>query len=72
MNHYSIQVGIGRDLVPAFSDDWVVGLTDLTPQVGKAAALIQTGRAAKAERVFPAERAYPLPRQLENRRSPRR
>ncbi|MFF3856432.1 DUF4291 domain-containing protein [Micromonospora sp. NPDC002575] len=65
LNHYSIQVGIGRRLIRTFTDDWIVGLTDLTPQVRKAAALVQTGHAAKAQRLFPAERVYPLPRTLD-------
>lgn len=69
LNHYSIQVGIGRHLIRTFTDEWTVGLTDLTPQVRKAASLAQSGQAAKAQRLFPAERAYPLPRPLENRLS---
>ncbi|MBZ3900107.1 DUF4291 domain-containing protein [Streptomyces griseiscabiei] len=72
LNHYSIQVGVGRQLTRTFSDDWIVGLTDLTPQVHKAASLVQRGHAAKARRLFPAERAYPLPRALESRLSPTR
>lgn len=72
LNHYSIQVGIGRHLIRTFADDWIVGLTDLTPQIRKASALIQTGRAAKAQRLVPAERAYPLPRTLEDLVSPGR
>ncbi|MGW1763808.1 DUF4291 domain-containing protein [Streptomyces sp. NPDC002073] len=67
LNHYSIQVGIGRHLIRTFADEWVVGLTDLTPQVRKAASLMQNGDAAKARRLFPAERVYPLPPALENR-----
>lgn len=67
LNHYSIQVGIGRHLTRTFADDWIVGLTDLTPQVRKAATLIRAGRAAKAQRLIPAERAYPLPRALQDR-----
>jgi len=66
LNHYSIQVGIGRHLIRTFTDEWTVSLTDLTPQVRKAAAQIQTGSAAKAQRLIPAERAYPLPRTLED------
>ncbi|MFJ7955802.1 DUF4291 domain-containing protein [Streptomyces sp. NPDC096319] len=69
LNHYSIQVGIGRHLMRTFTDDWIVDLTDLTPQVRKAASLIQTGHAARAQRFLPAERAYPLPPPLENRLS---
>ncbi|MFE0136786.1 DUF4291 domain-containing protein [Streptomyces sp. NPDC059037] len=70
LNRYSIQVGIGRHMIRTFNDDWIVSLTDLTPQVRKAAVLVQTGRAAKAQRLFPAERAYPLPRTLEDRLAP--
>ncbi|MFJ8129499.1 DUF4291 domain-containing protein [Streptomyces hydrogenans] len=69
LNHYSIQVGVGRPLIRTFTDDWVVGLTDLTPHVRRAASLMRTGHAAKAQRLFPAERVYPLPRALEKRLS---
>ncbi|MGX2998794.1 DUF4291 domain-containing protein [Streptomyces sp. JNUCC 64] len=62
LNHYSIQVGIGRQLIRAFTDDWTVGLTDLTPRIRKAATLTRTGRAAEARRLFPVERVYPMPR----------
>ncbi|MFE2327980.1 DUF4291 domain-containing protein [Streptomyces sp. NPDC059385] len=65
LNHYSIQVGIGRDLIRTFAEDWTVGLTDLTPRVRKAAELIKAGHAAKAQRLFPAERVYPMPGPLE-------
>ncbi|AQT70581.1 MULTISPECIES: DUF4291 domain-containing protein [unclassified Streptomyces] len=66
LNHYSIQVGIGRNLIRTFTDDWIVSLTDLTPQVRKAATLLQTGHAAKAQRLLPAERPYPLTRAWED------
>ncbi|MER6443838.1 DUF4291 domain-containing protein [Streptomyces venezuelae] len=69
LNHYSIQVGIGRHRIRTFTDHWTVSLTDLTPQVRKAAALMQAGHAAQAQRLLPGERAYPLPRALENRLS---
>jgi hypothetical protein len=65
LNHYSIQVGIGRHLIRTFTDDWIVSLTDLTPQVRKAAALMRTGRSAKAQRLVPAERDYALSPSLE-------
>ncbi|MFF0739358.1 DUF4291 domain-containing protein [Streptomyces sp. NPDC004111] len=63
LNHYSIQVGIGRGLIRTFTDEWTVGLTDLTPRIRRAAALVQAGQAAKARRLLPAERIYPLPRE---------
>ncbi|WP_344577954.1 DUF4291 domain-containing protein [Streptomyces lunalinharesii] len=67
LNHYSIQVGLGRQVIRTFTDDWIVsltGLTGLTAQVRKAAALTQTGHAGRAQRLFPQERAYPLPPRL--------
>ncbi|MCX4985781.1 DUF4291 domain-containing protein [Streptomyces sp. NBC_00572] len=72
LNHYSIQVGIGRHLIRTFTDDWIVSLTDLTPQVRKASTLIQTGHATKAHRLFPVERTYSMPRTLEDVVSPGR
>ncbi|MGW1509989.1 DUF4291 domain-containing protein [Streptomyces sp. NPDC002394] len=72
LNHYSIQVGISRHLIRAFTDDWTVGLTDVTPQVRKAATLMQSGRAARAQALFPTERVYPLPRPLEGLLNPGR
>ncbi|MEV0370382.1 DUF4291 domain-containing protein [Streptomyces sp. NPDC050636] len=62
LDHYSIQVGIGRDLIRTFAEEWVVGLTDLTAQVRKAAALVRGGQAAKARRLVPQERVYPVSR----------
>ncbi|RRR96868.1 DUF4291 domain-containing protein [Glycomyces terrestris] len=70
LNHYSIQVGVGRHLIRAFAEEWVVGLTDLTPTVRKAADQIQRGGAAKAQRLLPPERVYPLPQDLERRLRP--
>ncbi|MFF4577486.1 DUF4291 domain-containing protein [Streptomyces sp. NPDC001373] len=67
LNHYSIQVGLGRHLIRTFTDEWITGIADLTPQVRKAAALIQGGQAARARRLLPAERVYPLPAALEDR-----
>ncbi|WP_328892414.1 DUF4291 family protein [Streptomyces sp. NBC_00236] len=58
---------MGRHLIRTFTDHWIESLTDLTPQVRKAASLIQTGHAAKAQRLFPVERAHPLLRAWENR-----
>jgi hypothetical protein len=60
LNHYSIQVGVGRALIRAYAEDWVVGLTDLTPTVHKIATLVRAGQTAKAQRLLPPERPYPL------------
>ena len=60
LNHYSIQVGIGRALIHVFAEEWVVGLTDLTPAVRRIAGLARSGQSGKAQRLLPAERPYPL------------
>jgi hypothetical protein len=60
LNYYSIQVGIGRALIRTYAQDWVVGLTDLTPTVHKIAALVRGGQPAKAQRFLPPQRPYPL------------
>ncbi|RSS51169.1 DUF4291 domain-containing protein [Streptomyces sp. WAC06614] len=70
LNHYSIQVGLGRQVIRTFNEDWILGLADLTPTVRKAAALVQAGRAQQARRLFPEERVYPLPAPLEARLTP--
>ncbi|MFE6867919.1 DUF4291 domain-containing protein [Kitasatospora sp. NPDC057692] len=61
LNHYSIQVGVGRTLIRTFAEEWITGITDLTPQVRRISDLLQGGRAAQAQRLLPPERPYPLP-----------
>ncbi|MEV5535842.1 hypothetical protein AB0L13_03215 [Saccharopolyspora shandongensis] len=40
----------------------VVDLTDITARARKIATLAQTGQSAKAKRLLPPERVYPVPR----------
>jgi hypothetical protein len=52
----SLQVGLGRPVVPVYVDEWVVGLEDVTQRVHLLRDL------PVRERVdLPAERPYPLP-----------
>ncbi|MFD1370439.1 DUF4291 domain-containing protein [Actinoplanes sichuanensis] len=67
LNHYSIQIGVGRTLIRSFAESWIVGLTDLTPTVHRIDALIRSGQAAKAQRLLPPERPYPLDPQTARR-----
>lgn len=60
LNHYSIQVGVGRTLIRSYAEEWVVRLADLTPTVAKVAALVRAGQNTKAQRLLPPERPYPL------------
>ncbi|MFJ8233583.1 DUF4291 domain-containing protein [Streptomyces sp. NPDC094448] len=61
LNHYSIQVGVGRGLIRAYADDWVTGITDITAKARRIADLVGAGRTAQAKQLLPPERNYPLP-----------
>ncbi len=55
----SLQVGLGRGVVPAYVDRWVVGLEDVTAKVHRLCDL-----PAEARTDLPAERPYPLPAEI--------
>lgn len=59
--YFSIQIGLSRQVIRRYVDDWLVSLVDLTPTVRKIHTLLQAGRADQAARLLPPERLYPLP-----------
>jgi hypothetical protein len=65
--YYSIQVGIGRQLIREYAEDWVVGIEDYTPRVRKAYQLLQAGQAERAKKQLPPERRYPVPAEVGRR-----
>jgi hypothetical protein len=67
LNHYSIQVGIGREWIRTFVEEWIVELTDITSRVRTIAGLAQSGQSAKVRRLLPPERVYPLPPEIARR-----
>jgi Domain of unknown function (DUF4291) len=56
--YYSIQIGIGRDLIREYAESWVVAIEDRTPVVRKMYQQIQAGRADNAQKWLPRERPY--------------
>jgi hypothetical protein len=60
LNHYSIQIGVGRTLIKTFADQWITGVTDTTPRVRQIAQLVRAGQAGRIERLLPPERPYPV------------
>ncbi|MBB6052392.1 DUF4291 domain-containing protein [Armatimonas rosea] len=56
--YFSIQVGLSRNLIQRYTDDWIVGIDDKTPLVRKLHKLIQAGSAAAALKLLPRERVY--------------
>ena len=58
LNHFSIQVGIGRQLIEEYVNEWVVKIDDLTSTVSRIRELIKSGDEKNAKRLLPAERVY--------------
>jgi hypothetical protein len=61
----SIQVGLGRDVIREYVEEWVIGIDDCTDRVRKNSDLIRAGKADKAKRHLPPERVYPVSGELE-------
>lgn len=57
----SIQVGLSRQIIQRYVDEWTLAIEDMTPLVHKLYNLIQSGHADRAQSLLPRERVYPLP-----------
>lgn len=60
LNFYSIQVGIGRQLIREYVDQWIVRIEDLTSTVARIRDFLKSGDEKSAKRLLPTERAYPV------------
>lgn len=60
LQHGSIQVGIGRDMIREYNESWLVGLRNMTPTVVKIHDLLRRGEAQAAARHLPPEHPYPM------------
>lgn len=56
----AIQVGIGRQIVQRYVDEWTLEIRDVTPLVRSLRRLLDSGRAEDAQRRLPHERIYPV------------
>lgn len=57
----SIQVGLSRQVIQRYVDEWTLAIEDMTPLVHKLYNLIQSGHADRAELALPREHVYLLP-----------
>ncbi len=64
LEYRSIQVGLGRQVIRQYAEEWVVGIEDMRPLVKRIHGLRMQGDHARAERLLPDERPYPLPSAL--------
>jgi hypothetical protein len=67
LEHRSIQIGLSRDAVDRYVDDWIVSLTDQTDRFRRIHALVAAGDREAARKLVPRETPYPLPPELATR-----
>lgn len=60
----SLQVGLSGEAVVRYVDDWTVSVTDITSTVHRVRDLVRDHDVRAATDHLPAERGYPLPRQI--------
>ncbi|MFD0202136.1 MULTISPECIES: DUF4291 family protein [Saccharothrix] len=57
----SLQLGLAGEAARRYVDEWVVGLTDVTPLAREVHALVRAGDLDGARALLPVERPYPMP-----------
>lgn len=58
--HRAIQMGLSREAVPLYVNQWTHKITDVTALAQEVHALVQQGQLQKAADKLPLERVYPL------------
>jgi len=65
LEHRSIQVGLSREIIREFTDEWILTIEDLTPRVRKIRSLYLSGNQRRAKEQLPPEKVYPVPVELQ-------
>lgn len=60
LDHRSIQIGLTREAVDRYVDDWIVRITDVTDLAHQIGSLVAEGDLDAAGSLLPPERPYPL------------
>jgi hypothetical protein len=60
LDHRSIQVGLSRDIIGRYVNDWTVEIRDLTLLAHKISEHLRSGNVGEAEALLPSEAPYPL------------
>lgn len=60
----SIQVGLSRNIIREFVDEWIVSIEDYTPRVRKMYDLLQRGDTKNARKHLPNEKVYDVPDEI--------
>ena len=67
LQHRSIQVGLSREIIREYTDQWVREITDLTPLVRKIHSHCRSGNQKGAKQLLPSERVYRVPEPVARR-----
>ncbi|MDT0345997.1 DUF4291 domain-containing protein [Streptomyces litchfieldiae] len=59
LDHRSLQLGLSGPAAHRYADEWIVGITDVTPLAHRIHALVRDGDLTTAAGLLPAERPYP-------------
>jgi hypothetical protein len=65
--HRAIQIGLSREAVHHYVDDWILGVTDVTALAHEAHALVRAGQPEAADARIATETVYPVPDDLARR-----
>lgn len=60
LEHRSIQVGLSRNIIREFTEDWILDITDFTARTRKIRSLYLAGNLKRAKDRLPPERVYPV------------
>jgi hypothetical protein len=63
----SVQVGLSRQIIERYVNEWTVEIRDCTPLVRKLRDLIAKGRADQAQKLLPREKVYPVEAEVARR-----
>ena len=58
LQYRSIQVGIGREIIEDYVNDWIISISDMRPLVRKMRDLLKQGKEKEARRLLPLEKVY--------------
>lgn len=60
LEHRSIQVGLSRNVIREFTEEWVLDISDFTKRTRKIRSLYLAGNHRRAKDQLPPERVYPV------------
>lgn len=60
LEHRSIQVGLSREIIREFTDDWIIEISDFTARTRNIRSLYLSGNLKRAKDQLPPEKVYPV------------